>query len=74
MSRLDRFKPAIDAMLREDLTAPRKQRHTATRIWNRLIDEHAAEVGYPSVRDYVRARRSQIAAEADVLASVAIVP
>lgn len=72
--KLGPFKDAIDAMLREDLAAPRKQRHTATRIWNRLIDEHAAEVGYPSVRDYVRARRSQIAAEADVLASVAIVP
>jgi hypothetical protein len=55
------------------LTAPRK-RHTATRIWNRLVDEHDADVGYPSVRDYVRARRSQIAAEVDALASVAIVP
>jgi hypothetical protein len=29
--RLDRFKPAIDAMLTEDMTAPRKQRHTARR-------------------------------------------
>ncbi|MFJ8961494.1 hypothetical protein ACIRG5_19100 [Lentzea sp. NPDC102401] len=27
-SRLDPFKPAIDTMLREDLRAPRKQRHT----------------------------------------------
>lgn len=72
--KLGPFKDAIDAMMREDLAAPRKQRHTATRIWNRLVDEHAAEVGYPSVRDYVRARRSQIAAEVDVLASVAIVP
>ena len=30
--RLDPVKPLIDAMLREDLTAPRKQRHTARRI------------------------------------------
>lgn len=72
--KLGPFKDAIDGMLREDLTAPRKQRHTATRIWNRLVDEHAAEVGYPSVRDYVRLRRSQIAAEVDALTSVAIVP
>lgn len=28
-SKLDPVKPLIDAMLREDLTAPRKQRHTA---------------------------------------------
>ena len=30
--RLDPFKPAIDAMLRADLDAPRKQRHTGKRI------------------------------------------
>lgn len=54
--------------------APTRQRLTATRIWNRLVDEHAAEVGYPSVRDYVRPRRSQIAAEVDALTSVAVVP
>ena len=29
--RLEAFKPAIDAMLVEDTTAPRKQRHTARR-------------------------------------------
>lgn len=33
--RLGPFKPLIDAMLREDLTAPEKQRHTATRVWHR---------------------------------------
>ncbi|MEU3756875.1 hypothetical protein AB0H17_29680 [Streptomyces olivoreticuli] len=29
---LDPFKPAIDEILRADLDAPRKQRHTVTRI------------------------------------------
>jgi len=38
--RLDQFKAAIDAMLTEDLTAPRKQRHTSVRILARLADEH----------------------------------
>jgi len=38
--KLDAFKPVIDAMLREDLTAPRKQRHTAKPIFSRLVDEH----------------------------------
>lgn len=37
--RLEPFKAAIDAMLIEDTTAPRKQRHTAKRILARLIDE-----------------------------------
>jgi hypothetical protein len=31
-SKLDDFKPAIDSMLRADLDAPRKQRHTVRRV------------------------------------------
>jgi transposase len=59
--RLDPYKDAIDAMLRSDLDAPRKQRHTATRVLARLIEEHAAEgLSYSTVRDYVRVRRAQI--------------
>lgn len=59
--KLDPFKPAIDAMLRQDLDAPRKQRHTATRVLARLADEHGAtELSYSTVRDYVRVRRAQI--------------
>ncbi|MBK8446313.1 MAG: hypothetical protein IPL41_06400 [Micropruina sp.] len=37
---LDPVKPLIDAMLRQDLDAPRKQRHTALRVRERLLDEH----------------------------------
>ena len=37
---LDPVKALIDAMLREDLTAPRKQRHTALRVRVRLLEEH----------------------------------
>lgn len=63
--RLDAFKPAIDAMLTEDTTAPRKQRHTARRILARLLEEHGAEeLSYSTVRDYVRIRRAQIDVEA----------
>lgn len=64
-SKLDPFKPAIDEMLRADLDAPRKQRHTVTRIYHRLIDEHAmADVSYPVVRAYVAERKPQVRAEA----------
>ncbi|GIU58043.1 hypothetical protein NicSoilC12_37920 [Arthrobacter sp. NicSoilC12] len=63
--RLDPYKPTIDAMLVEDTTAPRKQRHTARRILARLIEEHGAdELSYSTVRDYVRVRRAQIDVEA----------
>jgi transposase len=59
-SRLDPFKPAIDAMLRADLDAPRKQRHTAKRIFDRLVAEQEMEgISYATVSDYVgwRVRR-----------------
>ena len=63
--RLDPAKALIDAMLVEDLTAPRKQRHTARRIHARLVDEHAlTEITYSTVRDYVRDRRPQVWAQA----------
>jgi lambda repressor-like predicted transcriptional regulator len=63
--RLEPFKPAIDAVLLGDTTAPRKQRHTARRILARLIEEHgAAESSYSTVRDHVRVWRTQIDGEA----------
>jgi transposase len=63
--RLEPFKAAIDEMLRGDLDAPKKQRHTARRILARLVDEHGAkDLSYSRVRDYVAKRRPEIAAEA----------
>ena len=50
---LDRWKPTIDEWLAADRAAPRKQRHTARRVWQRLVDEHGAEVGESTVRRYV---------------------
>lgn len=47
------WKATIDGWLTADLTAPRKQRHTARRVWQRLLDEHGAEVGESTVRAYV---------------------
>ncbi|WP_251067595.1 hypothetical protein [Streptomyces sp. ISL-36] len=55
--RLDRFKPLIDEMLRVNLDAPRKQRHTVKRILKRLLDERGAdEISYQMVRG-AQARR-----------------
>ena len=73
--KLDPAKPTIDAMLREDLTAHRKQQHTARRVLARLVDEHAmSEVSYASVRDYVSRRRPEIQAEAGRTTEHAFVP
>lgn len=61
---LDPAKVWIDAMLREDLRAPRKQRHTIARICQRLATEHGfGAVSYTTVREYVNRRRGQIATQ-----------
>ena len=38
--KLEEVREFIDAVLKEDKRAPRKQRHTARRIWSRLRAEH----------------------------------
>lgn len=73
--KLDLVAPLIDVMLREDLTAPRKQQHTARRVLARLVDEHGVrDVSYWTVRDYVGRRRPEIAAEGGRLLELAYVP
>ena len=61
---LDAVRDAVEAMLAEDLAAPRKQRHTAKRIFERLRAEQDAQVSYSYVAKYVHRRRPQLAAEA----------
>src|SRR6266853_5858039 len=68
---LDGVRELIDEMLREDLAAPRKQRHTARRVFERLRDEHDAQVSYSTVAKYVQRRRAGIAAGARALAGSA---
>ena len=51
----------IDAILEADRHAPRKQRHTAHRIWVRLGKEQPAwPVAESTVRQYVRTRKAQL--------------
>ena len=47
----------IDAILEDDQQRPKKQRHTAKRIFERLRSEHGYRGGYTIVKDYVRARK-----------------
>jgi transposase len=47
----------IDQILVDDQSQPKKQRHTAKRIFDRLKTEHAFGGGYTIVKDYVRQAR-----------------
>ena len=58
--RLGGYRELIDSWLVADREAPRKQRHTAHRVWRRLVDEHGAEVAERTVREYVHRRRREL--------------
>jgi len=50
----------IDGVLTADKEVPRKQRHTARRIWHRLGSEHGATLAESTVRAYVAERRREL--------------
>jgi len=59
--KLGPVKDIIDRILNEDQQAPRKQRHTAHRIWTRLRQEQPGHgIGEATVREYVRRRKRQM--------------
>jgi transposase len=60
------YREWIDQILIADRDAPRKQRHTAKRIADRLAEEHGVVVAGSTMRDHVRKRRRELwlAAEA----------
>jgi transposase len=54
------YRGFVDGWLLADRGAPRKQRHTAHRVWRRLVDEHGATVSERQVRRYVHQRRREL--------------
>src|SRR5512135_1735649 len=54
---LEPFLPVVHQILQDDRQAPRKQRHTARRIYQWLRDEHGFQGGLTIVKDAVRAWR-----------------
>lgn len=60
---IDPYLPLIGQWLAEDRASWRKQRHTATRIWERLRDEHGAEVSLSTVTRAVARLRRESAVE-----------
>ena len=57
------WKPTIRGWLQAEVAddVPRKQRHTARRVWQRLVDEHDAAVSESAVRGYVAEVRAELA-------------
>ncbi len=62
ISLLDPLKPIIDQWLLDDLKAPRKQRHTAKRVFERLHEEYPEqlEVKLRTVQYYVSQKKKEI--------------
>jgi hypothetical protein len=57
---IDPWVTVIDAWLIGDKDAPRKQRHTARRVWQRLVAEHQATLAEVTVSRYVARRRVEL--------------
>ena len=55
--KLDPYRGIIDQILEADQSLPKKQRHTATRIFQRLRAEHGFTGGLTIVKDYVHEQR-----------------
>ena len=57
--KLEAYTGVIDQILEDDLRRPRKQCHTAKRIFERLRAEYEFDGQYTIVKDYVREHRRQ---------------
>ena len=57
--KLDPFIPVIDRILGDDKSRPKKQHHTAKRIFERLRDEHRFTGGITIVKDYAAGWRQR---------------
>jgi len=53
----------INEWLTDDKDQSKKQRHTARRIYNRLVTEHGYTGGESTVRQYVRRAKSSLGLE-----------
>ena len=54
---LEKYISSIDEWMEADRKLPRKQRHTAMRIYHRLVEEQGYQGSYSSVKRYVGKKR-----------------
>lgn len=57
---IDPYVAVIDGWLLADRDVPRKQRHTARRVWQRLVAEHGASLAEVTVSRYVARRKVEL--------------
>jgi transposase len=57
---IGRYAAIIDEWLLADRDVPPKQRHTARRVWQRLVAEHGAGLAEVTVSRYVARRRAEL--------------
>jgi transposase len=57
---IGRYAAVIDEWLLADRDVPPKQRHTARRVWQRLVAEHGAGLAEVTVSRYVARRRAEL--------------
>lgn len=57
---IDAYVEIIDDWLVKDQEVPRKQRHTARRVWQRLVAEHGASLAEVTVSRHVARRRVEL--------------
>lgn len=62
----DEIASFIDGIIRADQSAPRKQRHTDRRIFQRVREELGAEISESTVTRYARARRPELGPRSQV--------
>ena len=64
------YETAIDMWLLEDRNMPKKQRHTAKRIYDRLVKEYDFGGGERTVRQYVSQRRQLLGQQGEKFAQL----
>jgi transposase len=67
---MDSVAEVVERWLRSDQEESRKQRHTAHRIYTRLVEEHAFKGGESTVRQWVRKQKARMGMNA----ALAVVP
>ena len=67
---MDPYETIIDTWLLEDMNMPKKQRHTAKRIYDRLVDEYGFGGGERTVRQYVSQRRQLLGQQGEKFAKL----
>lgn len=73
-SKTDEWAPLVDQWLRDDLREGRRQRHTAHRVWTRLVEGCGADVSESTVRRYVREARAAPGSPADAYSDLVWAP